>query len=313
MSPWTGRRRGPQDRGAVALDRADEARRAFPPGLRGAQSSHPRRRRGNAVARHPGRLGAARRPGAGGVRFSAGPARGDGTTARARRMAGALELHGVERRGQGGQHQQPLCRRRQGQPAGDRRSTAILGRAGAADAAMDGLDQAGGRSVGDVREFRPHRTGDQEARQGDGQERRPMQGAGSVGGQALPSIAAAKRIVDSAGRQRCGVAVRHGMACADRGGRGAGWSALFVETYTPLFPRKKPEPGEGELRHRGARRRRSAGEARRGRQTGRGVRAAEGRERRRHRRGGTRLEGWMFEAPKGSGVLRDQGALGPAR
>jgi hypothetical protein len=69
-----------------------------------------------------------------------------------------------------------------------------------------------------------------------------MQGAGSVGGQALLGIAAARRIVDSLG------------ASAAVWPFGTGWraltpadveplSALFIEAYAPLHP-VKPEPGE---------------------------------------------------------------------
>ncbi|HWE46851.1 MAG TPA: cobalamin biosynthesis protein CbiG [Caulobacteraceae bacterium] len=95
---------------------------------------------------------------------------------------------------------------------------------------------------GDIREFRRAELATKKLGKAMAKSVWQMQGAGSVGGQALLGIAAAKRIADSLG---AGVAVWP---------FGTGWraltpadveplSALFVETYAPLYP-AKPEPGE---------------------------------------------------------------------
>ncbi|HEY3812890.1 MAG TPA: cobalamin biosynthesis protein CbiG [Caulobacteraceae bacterium] len=105
---------------------------------------------------------------------------------------------------------------------------------------MAGTKPADG--YGDVREFRRTERATQKLGKAAAKSVWQMQGAGSTGGQALLGIAAAKRIIDGLG------------ASAAVWPFGTGWraltpadveplSALFVETYTPLFP-AKPEPGE---------------------------------------------------------------------
>ncbi len=95
---------------------------------------------------------------------------------------------------------------------------------------------------GDVREFRRTELATKKLGKAMTKSVWQLQGAGSIGGQALLGMAAMKRIVDQLGPS------------AAVWPMGTGWrelkeadleplSALFIEVYAPLFP-VKPEPGE---------------------------------------------------------------------
>ena len=131
---------------------------------------------------------------------------------------------------------------------------------------------------GDIREFRRTELATKKLGKLMAKSVWQMQGAGSLGGQALLGIAAARRVLESLGA----AGAVWPFATAWRAQTPAdieSLSALFIEIYAPLYP-AKPEPGDQVRRCASSpkawpsstRRRNSAQPSRRRRRPGQGAR-----------------------------------------
>ncbi len=195
------RRRGQEAGRQLRLDRRGQARRALPPLYRDPQRRDARRGRGPAEV-HPGGSPQARRPGAGRLRFLVRLSGRHGRAAEADRNAGLVgdvEIHRLQHRRQGRQHQQPLSGRGQDEPADDRRGLAAVGRAGETGAALADHDQAA-RRLGLPTSPNTARPRTRSAK-GKLQPKSnwQMHGAGAVGGQTLVGIPMVRRLLESLG------------------------------------------------------------------------------------------------------------------